>query len=61
MKYIITYKAKRKNAKRHVIMAFGKTQYFNSVEDAAKHSIFENKHYNVEILTANYKPVNMEG
>ena len=58
MKYIVTYTAKRKNAKRHVCTTFGgRPMYFNSVEEAKKHPAFNNEHYITEVLTANYKPV----
>ena len=57
MKYIITYTAKRKNARRHVCRLFGRTEYFNSIEEAKQHPMLNNEHYHVEILTANYKPI----
>ena len=55
MKFIITYKAKQKNAKRHVVSLFGRTEYFNSVEEAKKHSMFKSERYLVCIMSANYK------
>jgi hypothetical protein len=55
MKFIITYTAKRKNAKRHVQASFGKKEYFNSVEEAKKHYMFSHPLYNVEIMSADYK------
>lgn len=58
MKYIVVYKAKnRKNAKRHTVTQYGRTVYFNSVEEAKENYMFSNEHYEAEVLTANYKPV----
>lgn len=57
MKYIITYTARRKNARRHVYGWNGKTKYFNSVEEAKQDTFFDHPLYDVEILTANYKPI----
>lgn len=57
MKYIITYTAKRKNARRHVYSSYGKPQYFNSIEEAKAHPMYEHPLYEIKILTANYKEI----
>lgn len=57
MKYIVTYTAKRKNAKRHVVNNYGKTVYFNSIEEAKNCYMFRNENYNVQVMTSKYDPV----
>lgn len=59
MKYIITYTAKRKNAKRHVLMSFGRRRIFNTLEAAEQilKLYSGNEHYVYEICTANFKPI----
>lgn len=57
MKYILTYKAKQKNARRHVYQLSGQTVYFNSIEQAKQEPFYKHPLYTVEVLTANYKPV----
>lgn len=57
MKFIIAYSAKRKNAKRHVYTLHGHVVYFNSIEEAKNHQMYNHPLYNTEILTANYKKV----
>lgn len=49
MKYILTYKAKRKNAKRHI---YGR---YDSIQDCMKH--VDNKHYDFSIYTGNWELV----
>lgn len=36
MKYLVTFKAKRKNAKRHVDTLCGRARYFNTLSEAEK-------------------------
>ena len=55
MKYIIAYYAKRKNARKHVVSEFGRTKYFDSVEDAKKHPMYGHPLYDVAILTAKHE------
>jgi hypothetical protein len=57
MKFILTYEAKIKNAKRHVQRDFGRTEYFNSVEEAKNHYMFKNKNYHVQVMSADYKEI----
>lgn len=57
MKYIVVYKAKRKNAKRHVHGYNGRTQYFDSIEEAKACNMFNHPMYVTEVLTANYRKV----
>jgi len=55
MKFIVTFTAKRKNARRHVAMLGRKPEYFNSVDEAKKHPMFSNNKYFVSVMSANYK------
>ena len=57
MKYIITYTAPQKNAKRHVISFRGRKQYFTSLEEAENVAHCLNKRYKVEICNAKYEVV----
>lgn len=57
MKYIVTYSAKRKNAKRHVCHMYGKIEYFNTIEDAQNRASHIHPDYIVEILTSKYEKV----
>lgn len=47
MKYILTYKAKRKNAKRHI---YGR---YDSIEECKQNAF--NKHYNFTIYTSKWE------
>ena len=57
MKYIVSYKAKRKNAKRHIVCICGRRIYFNSVDEAKECYLFSDPHYICEVLTAKYERV----
>lgn len=58
MKYILTITAKRKNAKRRVLMSFGRRAYFDSVEEAeAAAANINRKLYSVAICSARFDHV----
>lgn len=52
MKYILVLEAKRKNAKRHIVM---RSDDINHLEDLAKNNI--NNSYKKSIYTANWRLV----
>lgn len=55
MKYIVTIKAKRKNAKRHVLDN-GFKRAFDNLEDAETRALFaKNENYIVEIYTSKWE------
>lgn len=53
-RYIVTYTARRKNAKRHVQQSFGRTVYFGSVEEAEQKAI-RSKNHVIEIYTSKWE------
>ena len=58
MKYIIAYYAKRKNAKRHIVVHYkGTVRYFKTIEEAKKHPMCGNPLFRVEILNSKYELV----
>ena len=59
MKYLIAYKARRKNAKRHVITSFSRTKFFDSIDEAENFiKNFLSEKYDYEIYSANWIKVN---
>lgn len=55
MKYIVTIKAKRKNAKRH-ILDNGFKRAFDTFEEAEKRAILaKSKNYTIEIYTSKWE------
>lgn len=59
--YIVTMKGRRKNAKRHVVNHYGRTEYFGTYEAAKRVADILSKNYITEVLTANFKPVDEFG
>lgn len=61
MKCLIAYTVNgRKNAKRHVYSIGGRRVYFDSLEQALNFTeFFDKQYYNVEVLTANWKKVEL--
>lgn len=57
MKYLVTFKARRKNAKRHVGTLCGRTRFFDSITEAEKASDCMKDRYAVEICDAKYNVV----
>ena len=53
MKYFVTIKAKRKNAKRHIYNAFKRA--YNSLEEAEREAESAPDFYTVEIWTGNWQ------
>lgn len=57
MKYYINYQTRAKNAKTHRHTEFGRTVYFETIDDA-KHAIrFLNVKYDAEIRTTKHETV----
>nr|DAG72209.1 MAG TPA: hypothetical protein [Caudoviricetes sp.] len=57
MKYLLTFKARRKNAKRHALTLCGRVRYFDSIAEAEKVSDCMKDRYGVEICDAKYNVV----
>jgi hypothetical protein len=57
MKFIVTYTAKRKNARRHMHTEFGKRKYFNTIEEAEKVAKGYAKRCNAAICKPNFEIV----
>ena len=53
MKYFVTIKAKRKNAKRHIYNAYQRA--YNSLEEAEREAESAPECYTVEIFTGNWQ------